>query len=214
MTHTLKVLALNGSLKPSPEFSNTEDLIQLVLNYMAAVDGVVIESEVLRLADLNLELGVKAKMGPEDEWPAVSTKMLAADVVLFGTPIWWGGMSSLMQRVMERMDDFDEQYMRQGRNLLYNRVAGIVITGAEDGAQSIMGRLMSSLNFFGFTLPPEAVAYWVGEVGMYDPEDPEVRRRNRTTDMMAQKLATNLAFYAVLLKAWPLEFDAATKEKT
>ena len=65
--------------------------------------------------------------------------------MLFATSIWWGNRSSLMQRVIERMDAFDEAYIAGGRSALYNKVAGIVITGSEDGALSAMGTIMMVL---------------------------------------------------------------------
>lgn len=47
--------------------------------------------------------------------------------MLFATPIWWGGRSSLMQRVIERMDAFDEGTVPGGRDILLGKVAGIVL---------------------------------------------------------------------------------------
>ena len=41
-----------------------------------------------------------------------------------------------MQRVIERLDALDEEYIASGRSALNNKVAGIVITGSEDGALS------------------------------------------------------------------------------
>src|SRR3989344_1192288 len=79
----------------------------------------------------------------------------AADILIFATPIWWGGRSSLMQRIIERLDSLDEDYLKSGRSVLYNKVAGIVITGSEDGALSTMGSIMMVLSWFGFALPPE-----------------------------------------------------------
>ena len=131
-------------------------------------------------------------------------KIKAADVVIFATPVWWGGRSSLMQRVIERFDALDEEYHASGRSALYNKVAGIVVTGSEDGALQTMGSIMMVLMWMGFTLPPECAAYWVGEVGFPPADDREKRLRNKATKNMAKNMARNLVYYAQLLKEHPL----------
>jgi len=92
--------------------------------------------------------------GDEADTTAQVARIKAADIVLFCTPIWWGGRSSLMQRVIERLDALDEEYSASGRSAIKGKVAGIVITGSEDGALSVMGSIMMVLSFMGFTLPP------------------------------------------------------------
>jgi hypothetical protein len=109
-----------------------------------------------------------------------------------------------MQRVIERLDAFDEEAHASGRSALYNKVAGIVITGSEDGALSVMGSLMMVLTWMGFTLPPECCTYWVGEVGFPPAEDRERRLKNPAVAAMAQNMARNLVYYAQLLKKHPL----------
>ena len=110
-----------------------------------------------------------------------------------------------MQRVIERFDALDEEYSTSGRSAIYNKIAGIVITGSEDGAQATLGAIMNVLTWFGFTFPPEAAAYWVGEVGQDPKLDREKRLANKSTAYMAKTLARNLTYYARLLKQHPLE---------
>ena len=158
----------------------------------------------IRLSDKNIPVGLKFKENDADEWPEIALKLRAADVVIFATPIWWGGRSSLMQRVIERLDAFDEEYIAEGRSAFYNKVAGIVITGSEDGALSTMGTIMMVLTWMGFTLPPECAAYWVGEVGQPPATDRDRRLKNQATPHMTKNLARNLLEYAHLLKQHPL----------
>src|SRR5207253_1237434 len=101
---------------------NTEELAQLVLDNMK---GHKISSEIIRLADKHIPVGLGFREGEGDEWPDIVTKLKAADIVIFATPIWWGGRSSLMQRIIERMDALDEEYIAGGRSALLNKVAGI-----------------------------------------------------------------------------------------
>jgi multimeric flavodoxin WrbA len=201
----LKVLVLNGSLKhkDNAEPSNTEELAQLVIDNMESHGK--ISSEIIRLADYNIPVGLAFRENDTDQWPEIVEKIKAADIVLFATPVWWGQRSSLMQRAIERLDALDEEYIASGRSALLNKVAGIVITGSEDGAQQVLGSIMEVLTFMNFTLPPEACAYWVGEVGQPPKDDRQKRLANKATQHMAMNLARNLVFNAQLLKKHPLE---------
>jgi len=198
----LKVLILNASLKhKEKDISNTEEVAQLVLDNMQPHN---ISSEIIRLADINIPVGLSFRESNDDQWPDIVSKMKAADIVIFATPIWWGGRSSLMQRIIERMDALDEEYRADGRSALYNKVAGIIITGSEDGALSVMGSIMMVLTWMGFTLPPECCTYWVGEVGQPVSSDRERRLKNQATPHMAANMARNLIYYSQLLKTHPL----------
>jgi multimeric flavodoxin WrbA len=197
----LTVLALNASLKHEPALSNTGELADLVLDEIHALAA--INADVVRLSDAALPVGLGFREAAEDDWPDLVARIKAADIVLFCTPIWWGGRSSLMQRLIERLDALDEEYSATGRSAIKGKVAGIVITGSEDGALSVMGSIMMVLSFMGFTLPPECTAYWVGEVGQPTSQDREKRLRNMATMHMAKGLAQNLVYHARLLKAHP-----------
>ena len=197
----LKALILNASLKHEPDISNTEEVASLVVEHLKEKN---ITSEIVRLSDKNIPVGLGFRESENDEWPEIAKKIREADILIMATPVWWGGRSSLMQRVIERLDAFDEEYHAGQRSALYNKVGGIVITGSEDGALSVMGTIMMVLTWMGFTLPPECCAYWVGEVGQPVSTDRERRLENQATKTMAKNLARNLAYYANLLKQYPL----------
>jgi len=198
----LNVLALNGSLKHKPDISNTDEVTREVIDNMGT--SCEINSNVIRLSDKNLPVGLGFRETDDDDWPTMVEKIKAADIVIFATPVWWGGRSSLLQRVIERFDALDEEYHASGRSALYNKVAGIVVTGSEDGALSTMGSIMMVLTWMGFTLPPECAAYWVGEVGFPPADDRAKRLGNNATKNMAKNMARNLVYYAQLLKEHPL----------
>jgi multimeric flavodoxin WrbA len=201
----VRVLILNGSLKHQDQPSNTEELAHLVVERMRGHGKV--EAETIRLADRRIPVGLGFRESDDDEWPDIVDKVKAADIVIFATPIWWGGRSSLIQRVIERLDALDEEYIASGRSVLYNKVAGIAITGSEDGAQAVLGSIMEVLSFMCFTLPPECCAYWVGEVGRPVADEAQSRRVNKATEHMAMNMARNLMFYAQLLKTHPMVID-------
>lgn len=208
---TLNVLVLNASLKHADTPSNTEEVTNMVLDHMKKLTD--ISATTVRLSDKNIPVGLTYKIDDADEWPGIVAEIQKADVVIFATPIWWGGRSSLMQRAIERMDAFDEGTVPRllpeggqagGREMLLNKVAGIVITGSEDGAQAVMAGIMETLSFMNFTLPPQCCTYWVGETGLDPKTDAERRRANPAVDHMAQATAKGLVHHALLLKEHPL----------
>ena len=200
----LQVLVLNASLKHEKDgISNTQEVADMILAEMNKVGK--IEAESVRLADKDIPVGLGFRESETDEWPAISEKLRRADVVLFATPVWWGERSSLMQRAIERMDAFDEEAAHEGRAAFLNKVAGIVITGSEDGAQHVMASIMEVLSFMNFTLPPQCCTYWVGEVGFDPASDRERRLKNKTVEHMAHNTARNLVYYAKHLKQHPME---------
>ena len=200
----IKTLVLNASLKHknNEQPSNTEELTLLVLNNMAKHGQV--DSEIVRLADYQIDVGLGFKESDSDQWPEIVEKIKAADVVIFATPIWWGQRSSLMQRVIERMDAFDEEVIADGRSALLGKVAGVVVTGSEDGAQQVIGSILEVLTFMNFTIPPQAGCYWVGEVGDNPKNERQKRLANKATPHMAESLGKSLVQFANLLKANPI----------
>lgn len=43
-------------------------------------------------------------MGDGDQWPTIREAIYAADILVLATPTWVGHMSSVAQRVLERLD--------------------------------------------------------------------------------------------------------------
>jgi multimeric flavodoxin WrbA len=197
----MRVLVLNASLKHGPELSNTEEVTNLVLDEMRRHGRV--EAETIRLADKRIPVGLGFRESEDDEWPEIADKLRRAAIVIFATPIWWGQRSSLMQRVIERMDAFDEA-AHNGRADLLNKVAGVVITGSEDGAQAVLAGILEVLTFMNFTLPPQCCTYWVGEVGLDPRTDRERRLQNPAVRAMAAATGHGLMHYARFLAEHPL----------
>lgn len=162
----LSALFINCSLKPSREPSNTEALMKVSQGVMAA-NGVSIET--IRAADLDIPPGVQPDMREHgfahDDWPEAQAKVMAADILVIGTPIWLGDKSSICTRVVERLYGYSGKLNDKGQYAYYGRAAGCVITGNEDGAKHCAMNLLYSLQHLGYTIPPQADAGWVGEAG-------------------------------------------------
>ncbi len=190
---TLTALALNCSLKASSEPSSTEVLLQEVLDALAehGVSG----GEIVRAVDHDIKPGVTSDEGDGDEWPALRERILAADILVVGTPIWLGQPSSVVKRVLERMDAFLGETDDQGRMVSYGRVAVVAVVGNEDGAHHVSAELFQALNDVGFSLAPNAVTYWVGEaMQAVDYKDREPRpEKTASATAMAARNAAHLA---------------------
>ena len=200
----MQVLVLNASLKHGNQQSNTEEVTGMVLDEMRKLGRVDVET--IRLDDKRIPVGLHFRESDDDEWPEIADKLRKADIVVFATPIWWGQRPSLIQRVIERMDAFDEE-AHTGRADLLNKVAGVVITGSEDGAQAVLAGIMEVLTFMNFTLPPQCCTYWVGEVGFDPKTDRERRLQNRAVGEMAAATGRNLMYYGKLLKEHPMVIE-------
>lgn len=156
----LTALALNCTLKAKGS-SSTDAMIK-VLAEAFSKHGVTV-SETIRIAALNVKTGVTSDEGDGDDWPKVREKILAADILIFGTPIWMGQMGSVAKRVLERMDAFFSETDDKGRMPSVGKVAVGAIVGNEDGAHIASAQMFQSLNDTGFTIPASAACYWVGE---------------------------------------------------
>jgi multimeric flavodoxin WrbA len=198
----LTAVFLLGTLKPQAKISHTEALCELLIEELALHD---VESEIIRLVEHNIKPGVSTDEGPDDDWPKLLPKILAADMIIFATPIWWGVQSSLIQRVIERMDALNEKLLKTGESELANKVGGMVITGAEDGAQHIVGNLCNFMVWNGLTLPPACSLSYLGEFKDQTKQTLlEQFRQQKSTASMAKLMAQNLTFMAKLLKDNPL----------
>ncbi len=195
----LTAIAFNATLKPgsSGDPSSTDRMLRLVLDAMKE-HGV--EGEVVRLVDHDIKPGVTSDEGAGDAWPALRDRVLAADILIFGTPIWLGQPSSVCKRVLERMDAFLSETDDDGRMVSYGRVAAVAVVGNEDGAHHVSAELYQALNDVGFSLAPNAVAYWVGEaMGKVDFRDLEDVPEE--VSVAVAMLARNTVHLARLLKA-------------
>ena len=198
---TITAIAINCSLKSKPgEESSTDAMIRVVGDALAS-HGITL-AETIRIAEHNVAPGVTSDEGSGDEWPDLRRRILQHDILIFGTPIWLGQMSSVAKRVLERMDAFLGETDDRGRMPSFNKVAVAAIVGNEDGGHNVTADLLQALNDEGWTIPAGAACYWVGEaMGKIDFKDlPKVPDKVTET---AKMLAANAAHLAGLLKTSP-----------
>jgi multimeric flavodoxin WrbA len=198
---TLTAIALNCSLKASGRGpSSTDAMIGLLVSELKKKDVEFLGT--VRIADHEVKPGVTSDEGEGDEWPELRRRILEADILIFGTPIWMGQASSLAKRVVERMDAFLSETDERSRMPSFGKIALVAVVGNEDGAHNVCAQLYQALSDTGWTVPASAVAYWVGEaMGGVDFQDlPKVPGKVAESAAMA---ASNAAHLAGLLKARP-----------
>ena len=196
----MRAVVLLCTLKPSPEPSNTEALAGKLIDQLRQ-EGV--ESEVVRLVDLNIKPGVKSDQGEGDDWPGVRQKIVDAEILVMATPTWLGQQSSVCMRALERMDAMISETKDDGRPIAFDKVAGMVITGNEDGAHHITGTISQALGDVGFTVPGNAWTYWHLGPGA-GPDYNDTDQAHDYSDRLARNAARNLAAVAKALKAQPM----------
>ena len=191
----LTAIALNCTLKPGKEASSTDKLLGEVLAELKAHD---VTGEVVRVAALNIKPGVTSDEGAGDEWPALRARIVAADILVLGTPIWMGQPSSVAKRVLERLDAFLSETDDNGRMPSFGKVAVAAVVGNEDGAHHCHAEIFQALSDVGFTIPPGAGTYWVGQaMGRVDYKD--LKAPYDKTVQTTRMLASNAAHLARLL---------------
>lgn len=154
----MRALILNGTLKPSPETSNTGALAEYVGEQLA---GHGAEVEQVRVVDHHVAPGVVSEaVTPGDGWPALHDKVVGADIVVFATPTWMGQPGSVIKGVMERLDALLSETQEDGTPMAFNKVCGVVVTGNEDGAHHVIAELAQAAIDVGFTFPGQAWTYW------------------------------------------------------
>ena len=202
----MRALVLNCTLKPSPAESNTEALARVVTGSLER-EGV--EIDVIRVVDHDVKPGVSNDEGDGDAWPTILERLLAAQILVVATPTWLGRPSSVAQRVLERLDALLSETDDDGRPAAYNRVAGVVVTGNEDGAHHVISEVSGALGDIGFTVPGQSWTYWNRGPGPGDDylDSDEGKDWSRSTGEMA---ASNLLAVARALEATPVPAPPGT----
>lgn len=202
----LKALYFNCTLTKSPEPSHTDLLIESSRKIMEK-QGV--QAEVIRAIDHDIATGIYPDMREHgwetDEWPEMYEKVKAANIVVVAGPIWLGDNSSVTKQIIERLYANSSDQNDKGQYLNYGKVGGALITGNEDGVKHCAMNILYSLQHIGFTIPPQADAGWIGEIGpgpSYgdDVDGKKVGLDNDFTNRNSTFMTWNLMHMAKLLK--------------
>ncbi len=203
----LTALFLNCTLKRSPEISNTQALIDKA---RALYRELGVETESIRVVDHDVLFGVASDMGEGDAWPAILDRIRACDILVIGSPIWFGVRGSVAQMVMERLDGtYAEGDPGTGQYPLYGTVAGVIVTGNEDGAHNVAAHTLFNLTHLGCTVPPNADCYWVGDAGPGPSYIEAGGDRHLYTNRTVRYMVHNTTYMARLLADHPIPTNLA-----
>lgn len=204
----LKALLLNCSLKSSASESHTMRLLRRAGDVMAA-EGVAVD--VVHMLEHVVPAGMEKDLtdsgAPRDDWPSIHRRIMDADILVMGTPIWLGVKSSVCTLAVERMYAYSGDTNEEGQYLYYGKTAGCVVTGNEDGVKACSMEVLYAMSHIGYTIPPQADCGWIGEVGpgaSYGDEiegsDTPVGYDNEFTNRNTTFMAWNLMHTARLLR--------------
>ena len=199
----LKALFINCTLKRSPDTSNTQGLMDISVEIMLR-NGVSVDQ--LRACDHEIPPGVYPDMTehgwPADEWPEIKPRVMEADILVLGTPIWLGEKSSICTKIIERLYGESSDLNDEGQYAFYGRVGGCLVTGNEDGIKHCAMNILYSLQHLGYVIPPQADAGWIGEAGPGPSylDEPGGGRDNDFTNRNTTFMTWNLLHLARMLK--------------
>ena len=162
--------------------------------------------EYLRFVDHDVPFGVYPDMTEHgydsDAFPEIFAKVMKADILVIGSPIWLGEKSSVATKLIERLYGMSGKQNDKGQYIYYGKVGGCVITGNEDGIKHCAMGMLYALQHLGYSIPPQADCGWIGEAGpgpSYMDEEAKAYENtftNRNTTFMTY----NLLHLAKMLK--------------
>jgi len=161
----LKAIFLNCSIKVDKTGSHTQRLMNRVAGVMRD-EGVSVEQ--VYMLDHKIAFGMVKDgkdTGQEDDWPAIHKKVMDADILVIGSPIWLGAKSSVATLAIERLYAYSGDRNDKGQWTYYGKTGGCIITGNEDGIKHCAMDLLYALQHIGYTIPPQADCGWIGEAG-------------------------------------------------
>jgi multimeric flavodoxin WrbA len=171
----MKVLAINGSHRPK---KNTATMLKLALEEVEKAGG---ETTLIELAECKIRLCRacnKCLRSSEciiktDDMASIGEKMIAADAILLGSPVYFSNVTSLMKIFIDR-----SRWMHMCKNLLDGKIGGALThaglrNGGQETTQIILERFLQSHGLYVVDArDPSSGIYNIGPLGtMFDSID-------------------------------------------
>ncbi|MEM9234046.1 MAG: NAD(P)H-dependent oxidoreductase [Pseudomonadota bacterium] len=162
----LTALYINCTLKKSPALSHTDKLMDVSREIMRKAGARVLSH---RFVDHDVATGVYPDMTEHgwsaDDWPKLWKDVVAADILVVGSPIWLGQQSSECTKLIERLYAQSGLKNEKGQYIFYGKTGGCVVTGNEDGIKHVSSLVLYALQHVGYMVPPQADCGWIGPAG-------------------------------------------------
>ena len=119
----LRAVIFNGTLKRSPEPSNTDGMLAIVRGILRRVEVTVDE---IRTIDHDIPAGMETDLREHgcdrDEFPAIYRELVTpADIILICGPIWLGDQSSQTRKIIERLYAYSSEVNQAGQWAYYGQ---------------------------------------------------------------------------------------------
>jgi multimeric flavodoxin WrbA len=204
----IRALYINCSLQKRAEDSHTTRLIE---HSAAVMRNAGVQVDIVHALEHHFAFGMSPDMTEHgwerDDWPAMQKRVMAADILVLGTPIWLGAKSSVCTQVVERLYSNSAKTNDRGQYLYYGKAGGCLITGNEDGVKACSMEILYALQHIGYCVPPQADAGWIGEAGPgpsygdeVDGSDVPAGFGNEFTNKNTTFMTMNLVHMARLLR--------------
>lgn len=188
--HAMKVLGISGSPRKD---GNTEILIKEALEGAKAkgaeVDFISLSGKVIGGCMAHPTCGQSGKCLVDDDMQQIYGKMMEADAIIIGTPIYFGGMTSQTKALLDRT------YLlsKMGRKL-EGKVGGVIAVGGRAGHELTTACMMDFMTLQGFVLPSGAFAHsLIRDLGAAKGDEKSMKA--------ARALGERVAATAIKLKA-------------
>ena len=202
---TFKLLGINGSPKRPTSKSNTNFLLDIVLESAREKGGV--ETNLIHLSDFNIELcnGCEVcttKICPldeKDDYPEIESMIKESQGLIIGAPSYWAGPPGILKNFMDRSrDNKMPKQLWEGKLFSALSVAGLRVGGQESLIYSLItfGLAHGMLIVGGIGHPWFTAPFPMGTMMFEDVQDNEskIRFRSVKKDAIAKQDAKMLGF--------------------
>lgn len=166
---TVRILGINSSPhKNGATASIIERILQECSLRGAEVDLIHLFDYRILPCEGCLEEGQK-ECNPErclsikDDFEKIVNKMLDADGIVFGSPVYWYGVNGPMKNLVDRLTSFENI-----KRYFDGKVAAFVASAGEDGATSAIVQMMIAMNHMGFIILPYGTTYIIGKKKVFE----------------------------------------------
>ncbi len=160
------VIGINGSPTKSGALDDMlAESLRAVQEEGERIGGRSVRVEAIYAADFNVPFHDGSYTNVPHGLHSVFTTMRQADGFIFGTPVHWYGMSTLMKCFLDWMTSLEYSFALEGR------VAGVITNCNSDGGMKTCMDLIGPLLHMGLTIPPYSAFYRNRHVGEHNDHE-------------------------------------------
>lgn len=131
-----KTVIIAGSSRLDGATFETVDRLNQTLN-----------TQVINLLEKNIGFYDYEYRNQDDDFVAVSNEMIAADTIIFATPVYWYSMSAPMKVLFDRFSDLVRTRKEDGRKLKGKNVFVLINGGGPELPEYFLGAFKDTCNY-------------------------------------------------------------------